>query len=183
MEKSGSANKAAQVIIRSICDLPLRDHLECTLAEISSIVRYALGRDLERQCAMALTATRIRSFAPQLLVDDLGRAIKFYSEVLGFSFGPTWHGFYAIGERDGFEVHLKCAPKAVEDRANRRQHQHLDVYASVIGVDALYAAYKAKGATILKPLDRTAWGTKDFYLEDPEGYIIAFGEPDNPITP
>jgi catechol 2,3-dioxygenase-like lactoylglutathione lyase family enzyme len=103
---------------------------------------------------MAVSATRIRSFAPQFLVDDLERAIKFYREVLGFSFGPTWRGFYAIGERDGFEVHLKCAPKAVEDRANRRQHRHLDVYASVIGVDALYAACKAKGVTILKPLDR-----------------------------
>jgi len=132
---------------------------------------------------MAVTATRIRSFAPQLLVDDLERAIKFYSEVLGFSFGPAWRGFYAIGERDGFEVHLKCAPKAIEDRANRRQHEHLDVYASVIGVDAFYAACKAKGATILKPLDRTAWGTNDFYLEDPDGYIIGFREPDNSMTP
>jgi uncharacterized glyoxalase superfamily protein PhnB len=131
---------------------------------------------------MAVTATRIKSFAPQLLVDDLEGAIKFYSEVLGFSFGSTWRGFYAIGERDGFAVHLKCAPKSVEDRANRRQHQHLDVYASVIGVDALYDACKAKGATILKPLDRTAWGTNDFYLEDPEGYIIAFGEPDNSMA-
>jgi uncharacterized glyoxalase superfamily protein PhnB len=128
---------------------------------------------------MVITATRIRSFAPQLLVDDLERAIAFYSEVLGFSFGPTWRGFYAIGERDGFAVHLKCAPKSIEDRANRRQHEHLDVYANVIGVDALYDACKAKGATILKPLDRTAWGTNDFYLEDPEGCIIAFGETNN----
>jgi uncharacterized glyoxalase superfamily protein PhnB len=131
---------------------------------------------------MAETATRIRSFAPQLLVDDLARAIEFYSDVLGFSFGPTWGGFYAIGERDGFEVHLKCAPKTVEDRENRRQHDHLDVYANVIGVDALYAACQAKGATILKPLDRTPWGTNDFYLEDPEGYIIVFGEPDHSLT-
>jgi uncharacterized glyoxalase superfamily protein PhnB len=50
-------------------------------------------------------------------------------------------------------------------------------------VDALYAACKAKGATILKPLDRTPWGTNDFYLEDPEGYIIAFGEPGSSTTP
>jgi uncharacterized glyoxalase superfamily protein PhnB len=56
------------------------------------------------------------------------------------------------------------------------------VYASLIGVEALYAGCKTKGATILKPLDRTAWGTKDFYLEDPEGYIIAFGEPDNTMA-
>ena len=94
--------------------------------------------------------SRITSFAPQLLVDDLERAIRFYREVLGFSFGPTWQGVYAIGERDGFEIHLKCAPKAIEDRANRRQNEHLDVYASVIGVGALYDACKAKGATILK---------------------------------
>jgi len=122
---------------------------------------------------------RITSFAPQLLVDDLDRAINFYSDVLGFSFGPTWGGFYAIGERDGFQVHLKCAPKTVADRTNRRQHEHLDVYASVVGVAQLYEACKAKSATVLKPLARTPWGTKDFYLEDPEGYIIAFGESDH----
>jgi len=68
--------------------------------------------------------------------------------------------------------------KTIEDRAKRRQHEHLDVYASVIGVRALYDECKAKGVTILKPLAPTAWGTNDFYLEDPDGYIIAFGESD-----
>ena len=33
----------------------------------------------------------------------------------------------------------------------------------------------ANGVTILKPLAPTAWGTKDFYVEDPDGYIISFG--------
>jgi len=27
----------------------------------------------------------------------------------------------------------------------------------------------------LKPLHDTEWGTKDFYIEDPDGYIISFG--------
>lgn len=125
---------------------------------------------------MADTAPRITAFAPQLLVDDLDRAIGFYRDVLGFAFGPIWGGFYAIGERDGFTVHLKCAPKTAEDRAHRRQEEHLDIYASVIDVRALYQECEAKGATILKPLAATPWGTIDFYIEDPEGYIIAFGE-------
>lgn len=30
-------------------------------------------------------------------------------------------------------------------------------------------------ATILKPLAATDWGTMDFYVEDPDGNIIAFG--------
>jgi uncharacterized glyoxalase superfamily protein PhnB len=128
---------------------------------------------------VAAIASRITSFAPQLLVDDLDRAIKFYSDVLGFSFGPPWRGFYAIGERDGFEVHLKCAPKTAADRAHRLEHEHLDIYAGVVGVAALYEACKAKGATITKPLARTAWGTSDFYIMDPEGYILAFGESEN----
>jgi len=129
---------------------------------------------------LAITAPRITSFAPQLLVDDLDRATKFYRDVLGFSFGPTWGGFYAIGERDGFAIHLKCSPKTIEDRAHRRQREHLDIYAGVIGVQALYDECRAKGAIILKPLAPTAWGTSDFYIEDPEGYIIAIGENDNP---
>jgi uncharacterized glyoxalase superfamily protein PhnB len=128
---------------------------------------------------MAATASRIRTFAPQLLVDDLDEAIKFYSDVLGFSFGPPWGGFYAIGERDGFQVHLKCAPKTVADRAHRLEQEHLDIYAGVVGVDALYETCQAKGATITKPLASTPWGTRDFYIMDPEGYILAFGESEN----
>jgi catechol 2,3-dioxygenase-like lactoylglutathione lyase family enzyme len=122
------------------------------------------------------TTSRITSFAPQLLVDDLDKAVAFYRDVLGFVFGPPWGGFYAIGERDGFAIHLKCAPKTAEDRANRHEHEHLDIYAHVEGVDALYDACKSKGATILSPLAPRPWGTTDFYLEDPDGYIIAFGE-------
>ena len=40
----------------------------------------------------------------------------------------------------------------------------------------LYVAQDlANGATIVRPLAATPWGTKDFYVEDPDGYIISFG--------
>jgi len=120
--------------------------------------------------------SRFSSFAPQFLVDDLPRAIAFYRDVLGFVFGEPYGGFYAIGRRDGLELHLKEAPKTLADRAHRHDHEHLDAYAGVSGIDALYAHCLAKGATILKPLAPTPWGTKDFYLKDPEGYIIGLGE-------
>ena len=118
---------------------------------------------------------RLTSLAPQFLVDDLERSIAYYRDVLGFAFGEPWGGFYAIGWRDGFELHLKEAPKNPAERRHRRDHEHLDAYASVDGIEAFYACCVASGARILKPLAATAWGTQDFYLEDPDGYIIAFG--------
>lgn len=117
---------------------------------------------------------RLTSLAPQFLVDDLTRSIAYYRR-LGFTFGEPWEGFYAIGELDGLELHLKAAPRYAAERRHRREHEHLDAAAGVDGIEAFYARCVANGATILKPLAATAWGTKDFYVEDPDGYIIAFG--------
>ena len=117
---------------------------------------------------------RVTSFAPQLLVDDLNRSMAYY-EKLGFTFGEPWEGFYAIGRVDGLELHLKAAPKNQVDRRFRRDHEHLDAAAGVDGVEAFFDKCVANGVTILKPLAPTEWGTKDFYIEDPDGYIICFG--------
>ena len=123
---------------------------------------------------MATMAPRITSFAPQLLVADLQRAISYY-ERLGFEFGEAWDGFYAIGHIDGLEVHLKEAPSDPAERRRRRDHEHLDAAAGVDGIEAYYQRCVANGATVLRPLTPTAWGTLDFYVEDPDGNVIAFG--------
>jgi catechol 2,3-dioxygenase-like lactoylglutathione lyase family enzyme len=120
------------------------------------------------------TQPRLTSLAPQFLVDDLARSMSYY-EKLGFTFGEPWDGFYAIGHRDGLELHLKEAPKHAADRQYRRDHEHLDAAAGVAGIDAFYEQCLANDLTILRPLAATEWGTKDFYIEDPDGYIIAFG--------
>ena len=120
------------------------------------------------------TKPRLTSFAPQFLVDDLARSIAYYQK-LGFAFGEPWDGFYAIGQVDGLELHLKEAPKHDAERKYRREHEHLDAAAGVDGIEAFYATCAANGAKIIRPLTSTAWGTKDFYVEDPDGYVISFG--------
>jgi catechol 2,3-dioxygenase-like lactoylglutathione lyase family enzyme len=117
---------------------------------------------------------RLTSFAPQFLVDDLARSIAYYQRI-GFRFGEPWEGFYAIGVRDGLELHLKEAPKSDPEREYRRNHEHLDAAAGVDGIESFYQQCVANGAIILRPLAATEWGTQDFYLEDPDGYIISFG--------
>ncbi len=120
------------------------------------------------------TSPRVTSLAPQFLVDDLERSIAYYRK-LGFTFGEPWGGFYAIGELDGLELHLKEAPKHAAERQHRREHEHLDAAAGVVGIEAFYVRCVANGVTVLRPLAKTEWGTKDFYIEDPDGYVIAFG--------
>ncbi len=117
---------------------------------------------------------RVTSFAPQFLVDDIARSMAYYQK-LGFTFGEAWDGFYAIGYVDGLEIHLKEAPKNDAERRHRRDNEHLDASAGVEGIEGFYEQCVANGATITKPLTSTEWGTKDFYVEDPDGYIIAFG--------
>lgn len=118
--------------------------------------------------------SRLTSFAPQFLVDDLDRSIAYYRK-MGFTFGEPWEGFYAIGRLDGLEIHLKEAPKNQEERRHRRDNEHLDAAAGVDGIEAFYEQCLANGVAILKPLAATAWGTKDFYIEDPDGNVISFG--------
>ena len=120
------------------------------------------------------TQPRLTSLAPQLLVEDLERAMTYYRR-LGFTFGEPWGGFYAIGERDGLELHLKESPKDAAYRKLRRKHEHLDAAAGVDGIEAFYEQCVANGAAILVPLKPTEWGTKDFYIEDPDGNVISFG--------
>ena len=117
---------------------------------------------------------RVTSFAPQFLVDDLARSIAYY-EKLGFTFGEPWEGFYAIGQVDGLELHLKEAPK---DDA-----EHLDAAAGVDGIEAFYARCTANGVRIVRPLAKTEWGTMDFYIEDPDGHIVSFGGRAAPRAP
>jgi catechol 2,3-dioxygenase-like lactoylglutathione lyase family enzyme len=117
---------------------------------------------------------RLTSLAPQFLVDDLQRSMAYYRR-LGFTFGEPWEGFYAIGRLDGLELHLKKAPKHEAARRHRRDGEHLDAAAGVDGIEAFYAQCVGNGITILRPLTATAWGTEDFYIEDPDGHVISFG--------
>lgn len=121
--------------------------------------------------------TRVTGIAPQFLVDDLEVAIAYYRERLGFDLDFCYDSFYASVSRDGFAIHLKRAPKTLADRAHRKRHEHLDVHIGVLGVESLHDELRSRGALITKPLEERPWSCSDFYVEDPDGYILCFSEP------
>ena len=121
-------------------------------------------------------ASHLTGIAPQFLVDDLDRAIAYYCDKLGFGLDFKYQGFYASVTRDGFAIHLKHAPKLAADREHRKQNEHLDAYISVSGIRTLYSELEMRGAQVIKPLEERPWACIDFYVEDPDGYILCFSE-------
>jgi predicted enzyme related to lactoylglutathione lyase len=121
-------------------------------------------------------SARLTGIAPQFLVDDLDRAIAYYRDKLGFDLDFTYESFYASVTRDGFAIHLKCAPKLAGERERRKQNEHLDAYISVSGIRDLYSEMEKRGARVMQPLEQKPWSCLDFYLEDPDGNILCFSE-------
>ena len=120
---------------------------------------------------------RIAAIAPQFLVDDLERALAYYRDALGFEVDFVYESFYASVSRDGCAIHLKCAPKTVADRAHRRELEHLDAYIKVSGIQELFDEMRTRGANVIRPLEQRPWACLDFYVVDPDGYILCFSEP------
>ena len=121
-------------------------------------------------------APRVTGIVPQFLVDDLDRAIAYYCNKLGFILDFVYESFYASVTRDGFAIHLKCAPKSAADRECRKQNDHLDAYISVSGIRALFSELERRGAQVVRPLQQQPWACLDFYVEDPDGNILCFSE-------
>jgi catechol 2,3-dioxygenase-like lactoylglutathione lyase family enzyme len=127
----------------------------------------------QRRC---LAMASITTAAPQFLVEKLNDSLTFYERRLGFSRDFVYEDFYASVSRDRAVIHLKCAPKLDAERAHRRSGEHLDAYLVVSGVRELPDEFVGRGAPIIKQLEQRPWGARDFYVEDPDGYILCFAE-------
>ena len=113
--------------------------------------------------------------SPQFLVSDLNRSIAFYTGNLGFEESFRYEDFYAGIMKDGHSIHLKSAKPSVDERKTREKNEHLDITFSVASIEELYSDFQTKSIDIVQPLRNMPYG-KEFYIADPDGYIIAFLE-------
>ena len=121
------------------------------------------------------TASTINSMSPQLLVTDIERSLRFYTDDLGFDLDFRYGDFYVGIKRDGHSIHLKRADHSPQERAYRRDNDHLDITFSVQGVNAIYEGLRSRSVDITQPLRDMPYG-REFYVSDPDGYILAFLE-------
>ena len=121
------------------------------------------------------TYPRIKKISPQLIVRDIARSIAFYTEILGFDLDFRYEDFYAGMIKDGHSIHLKSGTPSTEERKNKRKNEDLDLVFSVDGIEALFIQLLNNPVEIIQPLRNMPYG-KEFYLVDPDGYIISFLE-------
>jgi catechol 2,3-dioxygenase-like lactoylglutathione lyase family enzyme len=115
---------------------------------------------------------------PTFIVRDMMEAIAFHTGVLDFQLASLMNEnapFYAVLTRGQDELHLSL-------RSCREPYGHCSAIVICEDVDALFAAFKARGLTVSArpdspvheaPLDQT-WGTREVYIDDPSGNTLCF---------
>ncbi len=120
--------------------------------------------------------TMLTYVAPVLRVRDLGRAVAFYRDRLEFEVVFVYENFYAEVARDGCRIHLDCAPPTPRDQAAFERDEHIDVCIVVADAEILWTGFASKGVPFSVPLRDMPYGS-EFYVRDPDGYIIGFVQP------
>ena len=118
--------------------------------------------------------TRLWSTVPVLSVADLRRATAFYEQRLGFAAAMSTDG-YTIVRHNDVEIHMERVSNRV---SNHDPRTACGIRIRLEGIAPLYEACSAAG--IVHPralLATTPWGTREFAVTDPDGYLITFVEP------
>ncbi|WP_299583528.1 VOC family protein [uncultured Sunxiuqinia sp.] len=136
---------------------------------------------------------KANKLTPNFEVKNIRETIEFYQSVLGFSLvmavPETQDGVeqsltegkeyvYALVSKDSVEMMFQRTDSFKEDvllAKDRSMGASVSFYMEIDGIDRFYEQIKDKG---LNPTPlKTAWyGMREFYLQDNNGYILAFGQ-------
>ena len=128
------------------------------------------------------TKINLESLAPNVIVDDVNKAVEYYASTLGFtliaSVPETGKFNWAMVMRDGLTLMFQSLPSIQEDMPSLKIQSKGSIgtfYIRMTGVDALYQSIKGK-AKIAVDMRTTFYGMKEFVVEDLNGYFLAFAE-------
>lgn len=121
--------------------------------------------------------TVIVSAEPQLFVADMGRALAFYTDKLGFELAFS-HGdpvFYAQVVRDAGRLNLRSVDGEVFAAGFReREADALSATMTLDDAKPLFLEYQDAGVTFHQRLRTEPWGARTFIVSDPDGNLLAF---------
>ena len=115
---------------------------------------------------------KLEVIAPILAVTQMDRALRYYTQSLGFETNFEWADNpdepirYAILRQGNTELHLTLAD----------QPKPVIAYIFTAGIDAAYLAMQKAGASISEEIANQAWDMREFEVTDLDGNRIIFGE-------
>ena len=132
-----------------------------------------MSNDRSKDGRPAKSAPRFQRATPVLRCADYPRARAYYCDRLGFAVveeggEPPRFG---ILERDRAVLFLDSWQGGpVAGCAG------WDAYIHVVDLEGLFQAYQEAGAEIVRPIETTVYGMREFELLDPDGNRLCFGE-------
>ena len=124
-----------------------------------------------------------------LFVEDMGKMIKFYHDVLGFEIEGDENTSNVYLVKDG-TLFLMYGRGDFEKMTNRKYeyvkglngHTEIALYVDTFEeVDMAYEEAISKGATSVLEPETEPWGQRTCYIADPEGNLIEIGSFNRPF--
>ena len=125
---------------------------------------------------------RFKKLTPNLLVASVERSLAFYSDTLGFERGltvpedsPLVFASVTSGPIEIFFNDTAAAVKEYPGFDGKPIGATGTLFIEVDGVDALHDRLKPS-VKVVMPIVTQFYGTREFAIEDPDGYVITFAE-------
>lgn len=124
----------------------------------------------------------MRKLTPNLIVDDVNRTVDFYRDVLGFELlasvpeeGTLDWGMMKCGSVELMFQSWSSLGNDLPQLKNAMPPGPIILYIDVESVQILRQRIEGK-AMLLKEIQGTFYGTKEFTIQDCNGFILTFAE-------
>lgn len=126
--------------------------------------------------SMETAKPKIIGVAPQLLVRDVVSTCEYYRDVYGFriigyALNPP---VYGMVQRDGMQIHFAKSDEFVTN--DKLRSSTTDLILWIPEIDAFYEEVKSKDAKIVQEIMLRPYGSREFILEDLNGYRLLIGD-------
>jgi uncharacterized glyoxalase superfamily protein PhnB len=120
--------------------------------------------------------SKIHSTVPVIGTDDVKKSIKYYTEVLGFSFDFEYGDpvVYAGVKSGNAEIYFSHDPEIIN--AIKEKKFNPEIFIWLPDADNLFKEHVKNGAEIIETISDRPWGARQYVVKDINGYHLKFAQ-------